>query len=277
MEAMKRRALLLLFCCFLLAPLRASAARDHRPADDSTRSVLEYDLGAIVRTDRTKKEINLVFTGGDFADGGLIIREVLRKQGVKGSFFFTGDFYRKAEFAPVIRGLREDGHYLGAHSDKHLLYASWENRDSLLITRDEFVSDIWNNYAEMKQFGIERDSAPYFLPPYEWFNASISNWCREEGLTLVNFTPGTYSNADWTYPELGKQYLSSDAIYKRILDFEARQHDGLNGFLLLIHIGADPRRTDKLYLKLNELITELKKRGYTFTLLQETIGEASGR
>jgi peptidoglycan/xylan/chitin deacetylase (PgdA/CDA1 family) len=36
----------------------------------------------------------LVFTGGDYADGGPHIRCVLRKRGVKASFFFTGDFYR---------------------------------------------------------------------------------------------------------------------------------------------------------------------------------------
>jgi len=45
----------------------------------------------------------------------------------------------------------------------------------------------------------------------------------------------------------------------------------LNGFILLVHFGTDERRTDKLYNRLDEIITELKRRGYSFTLLNESI------
>lgn len=229
--------------------------------------------GGIFRTDQNKKEINLAFTGHEFADGGEIIRKVLSKHGVQASFFFTGDFYRRPEFQSLITHLKEDGHYLGAHSDKHLLYCAWEKRDSLLVTKAEFVRDLLANYQEIKRFGIERRAAPYFLPPYEWYNDSISTWCRELGLILVNFTPGTSSNQDWTYPELSQQYVSSDTIYQRILAHERRDPHGLNGFILLVHIGTDPRRPDKFYLRLDCLITELKHRGYRFTRFQETIPE----
>jgi hypothetical protein len=53
--------------------------------------------------------------------------------------------------------------------------------------------------------------------------------------------------------------------------YEALKPNGLNGFLLLTHVGTDARRTDKFYQRLDELITTLKKRGYRFTLLQESI------
>jgi len=62
--------------------------------------------------------------------------------------------------------LREGGHYLGAHSDRHLLYCSWENRDQLLVTREEFTSDMLHNYEVMDAFGIAKENAPYFIPPY---------------------------------------------------------------------------------------------------------------
>ncbi|MPM55620.1 hypothetical protein SDC9_102417 [bioreactor metagenome] len=68
-----------------------------------------------------------------------------------------------------------------------------------------------------------------------------------------------------------KNYLSSETIYNRILTYE--DEHSLNGFLLLIHIGTDPKRTDKLYNRLDDLIRELKKRGYEFksinTLLKD--------
>jgi peptidoglycan/xylan/chitin deacetylase (PgdA/CDA1 family) len=231
----------------------------------------EFSFGGIIRTDTTKKEIHLVFTGHEFGDGGEVIRSVLRKHRVKAAFFLTGDFYRNKNFSTLIRGLKSDGHYLGGHSDKQLLYCSWEKRDSLLVSKEEFTADLTANYAEMERFGVRKSDAPFFLPPYEWYNESVSAWTKEFGLTLVNFSPGTYSNADWTIPELGKQYLSSDTIYNRILSYENNHSAGLNGFIFLTHIGVDPRRTDKFYLRLDGLLLELEKRGYTFTLLSAAI------
>jgi peptidoglycan/xylan/chitin deacetylase (PgdA/CDA1 family) len=230
------------------------------------------NYGGMIRTDKTKKEINLVFTAHEFADGAEIIYNTLKKYKIKASFFFTGDFYRNKKFFGIIKKFKKYGHYLGAHSDKHLLYAAWENQDSLLVTREEFINDLVANYTEMKKFGIKKNSAKYFLPPYEWYNQKIVDWCKELGIILVNFTPGTSSNADYTYPEMGRQYLSSDTIFNRILKYEQKDPYGLNGFILLIHFGSDPRRTDKFYNKLDELILELKKRGYKFKLLSEKIG-----
>ena len=118
----------------------------------------------------------------------------------------------------------------------------------------------------MARFGISKKHAPLFLPPYEWYNETISQWTKELGLILINFTPGTSSNADYTTPDMGKRYLSSEKIYARILDYESSSASGLNGFILLLHIGTHPDRTDKFYHKLDALISEMKARGYHFTL-----------
>jgi peptidoglycan/xylan/chitin deacetylase (PgdA/CDA1 family) len=225
------------------------------------------DFGAFIRTDTVAKEINLVFTGHEFADGAYFINDILNKHGIKASFFLTGDFYRNPEFEIIIRTLVADGHYLGAHSDRHLLYCSWEKRDSLLVTRDEFIKDIGDNYSELKKFGIGREDAGLFMPPYEWYNRAIAGWTGEAGLTLINFSPGTSSNQDWTYPGLGSSYISSDTIYNRILSYEKKNN--LNGFILLTHIGTDPARKDKFYYRLDELIRELASRGYSFRRIDD--------
>ncbi|MFA6978793.1 MAG: glycoside hydrolase family 9 protein [Ignavibacteriaceae bacterium] len=229
---------------------------------------VEKSFGGIIRGDKAKKEIHLVFTGDEFADGGETILRTLKKHNVKGMFFFTGNFYRNPKFARLINQLKKEGHYLGAHSDKHLLYCSWEKRDSTLVTREEFLNDLKANVLEMKKFGIDNSSNQLFLPAYEWYNSDISKWCEEVGYTLINFSPGTYSNADYTTPDM-KNYLSADTIMQRILNYEKKDSDGLNGFLLLTHIGTDSRRVDKFYDKLDELIPILKKRGYKFTLFKK--------
>jgi endoglucanase len=223
-----------------------------------------WEHGGIVRGDTTRPELALVFTGDSFAEGMDTVRAILADKGVPASFFFTGNFYRNPDFEAGIRGLLEDGHYLGAHSDRHLLYCDWTNRDSLLVTREEFERDVLDNYIEMERFGIAKEDAPYYLPPYEWYNAQISTWTEELGLTLVNFTRGTRSNADYTTEDMGERYVSSETIYRSILEYETRDPNGLNGFLLLIHIGAGPGRPDKFYLRLPDLLDELKDRGYGF-------------
>lgn len=234
---------------------------------DTSRPV--YSYGGIVRMDTTQRAIYLVFTGHEFADGGESIRKTLHGHGIKASFFFTGDFYRNPSFRSVITGLQADGHYLGPHSDKHLLYVSWENRDSLLVSREEFLRDLNGNYAAMESLGVFRNTPLYFMPAYEWYNDSIAAWCNQTGITLVNFTSGTSSNADYTFPDLGTRYVPSDTILTRILRVERNSPSGLNGFLLLTHIGADPARPDKFYRRLDSLITILRARGYNFRSLKD--------
>lgn len=227
--------------------------------------------GAIIRGDISRKEIALVFTGDEFADGGEIIQKTLKQHNVSASFFLTGNFYRNPSFKSLITTLKDDGHYLGAHSDQHLLYADWEKRDSLLVTKEEFTLDLRNNYKRMAAFGIKKEDAPYFLPPYEWYNAKITQWVREAGLHLINYSSGTRSTSDYTYPEMGERYQSTNEIYQSIMELESKDPHGLNGFILLIHIGTDPRRKDKFYYRLDELLNELKSRGYNFVKIDELL------
>ena len=226
--------------------------------------------GGIIRSNTDKKQISLVFTGHEFADGAKKIRKALTKNNIKASFFFTGDFLRKSKFKSIVKNLKKEGHYIGAHSDQHLQYCQQDNPKSLLIDKFLFLSDLKENYNELAEFDIKKSDARFFIPPYELYNDSISLWCKEAGITLVNFTPGTRSNADYSIPEMREQYYSSDEIYKQILKVEASE--GLNGHIMLFHIGTDPRRTDKFYNKLNTLIVELKNKGYKFVDLSEATG-----
>lgn len=230
----------------------------------------EYQYGGIVRGNKDLKEIALVFTGGDYADGGFQIMSTLERQKIKASFFYTGDFYNNEENQKLISLQVKQGHYLGAHSDKHLLYCDWTNLDSLLVTKDEFTIDLQENYTKMEKFGIKKNDAPYFLPPYEWYNDTISSWTKDLNLQLVNMTRGTLSAADYTTPEM-KNYRNSEVIYNSIINYEEQTEFGLNGFMLLIHIGTHPDRKDKFYYKLDDLIKTLKNKGYRFLKVDELL------
>ena len=228
-----------------------------------------WDEGAIVRGDTTRKQLCLVFTADDRADGADRIITTLDKQGIKGAFFFTGRFLDL--FPDVVRRLVDGGHYVGCHSYGHLLYCDWERRDSLLVTREEFRDDIVKGYEALARYGITPQDAPYMVPPYEWHNTTVAAWAREMGLQLVNFTPGTASCMDYTYPGItgGNAYRDNRWLWDRIMRCE-REHT-LNGHLLMVHLGTDERRVEKFYDRLPALIKELKKRGYTFVPLLDLL------
>ena len=161
---------------------------------------------------------------------------------------------------------------MGPHSDQHLLYCDWTKRDSLLVTKDSLFADFYQNEDAMIALGIkEKDLSQYFIPPYEWWNDAIGRWMDTANIHLFSFTPGTTSNADYTYPEMGKSYRSSASIVNTIKKMHETRPAKLNGVVLLIHAGTDPRRKDKLYDQLDELIVYLKKEGYGFKKINELL------
>ena len=242
--------------------------------EGQTLSKIKKDeYGAIRSGDTSSKKMSIVFTGDEFLEGAGFITNTLSKYKIKASFFLTGKAYRNPSFAKAIKRIKQEGHYLGAHSDKHLLYADWKDRDKTLVSEKEFQTDLENNLLAMEKIGIKRSEAKLFLPPYEWYNTDISKWSEKAGLTLINFTPGTRSTADYTYPAMGDKYIDSERIYQSIVNYEQASGSGLNGFILLIHAGAGPKRKDKFFYRLPEVIEYLKGKGYEVVRVDELLGE----
>lgn len=250
----------------LTYPLSYYQMKGHEAAGMPTKDKNIYVNGGIIKTDPSQKRITLVFTADDKADGADRICSILKKEGIQGAFFFTGKFYEL--YPDVIRRLLSDGHYVGSHSYGHLLYMPWENRDSLLVSKEVFQADMLRSYAKMAEFGITAADAPYFIPPYEYYNATVAAWAKEMGLQIVNFTPGTGSNGDYTTPDM-KNYMSNEFIWNKLMNYESA--NSLNGHMLLIHLGTSDARVEKFYDDLPKLIKELRKKGYSFVPLKEAV------
>jgi len=90
-------------------------------------------------------------------------------------------------------------------------------------------------------------------------------------LKLFCFTPGIRTNADYTYPEMGNTYKSSEWIFQSLKNQLQQDKNAFNGAIILIHAGTDKRRKDKLYNRLDELIDWLKMNGYSFKRIDELL------
>lgn len=251
----------------------ATGAGPVAPAPE--RSDVERREGGIIRGPTSARRLAIVFTGHGYAEGGeTILKELARHKG-KGSFFFTGAFLTNASFQPLIRRIVVQGHYLGPHSDQHVLYCPWEGPKQTLVTQAEFQADLESNLKKIERFGVKRSQIGYFLPPYEHYNQQIVDWSKAMGLAVVNFTPGTRSNADYT-GEADKNFVSSQVIFDSILRKEQQDPNGLNGFILLVHIGSGPGRADKFPARFGELLDTLAGKGYGFVRVDELL-EAGDR
>lgn len=249
-------------CKFLIFFLLSHSLAFAQPSFTGDCKNCSWIKGGIVRDDSTVRKAHLVFTGDEFGEGMRTITRTLKKHQIRGSFFFTGRFFRNPQFSKSIKKLKKHGHYLGPHSDAHLLYCDWTNRDSLLVTKEMFREDMIRNLQAM-DLSFPLQEKRYYIPSYEWWNDSIAIWSNEMNLQVISFTPGVRTNADYTYPEMSS-YKSTEWILGSLRAMLEKNPNALNGAIILVHVGTDPRRKDKLFNRLDELIGILKSQGIGF-------------
>ena len=220
--------------------------------------------GATVKINPGSKTVYLIFSADTAFEGGEFILQTLSKNKTKASFFLTGNCLREKTLEPLIKKIIKQGHYVGGHSDNHLLYAPWENRQKSLVSPDSLINDFRQNMSELEKYGVKTSQLTYFLPPYEYYNHDHVRLIRSMGQIVVNFTPGIRTAADYTTPSMSN-YKSSQELIDQLFAFE--EEHGLNGNIILIHPGTESKRTDKLYLRLDEIIKRLKKKGYNLERL----------
>jgi len=264
---MSRIALLMLigFCVTATArgevPFAANVVRDAE--------------GGVIRGDVEAKRLALMFTGDQFGKSAVPILDALAKRQIKGSFFLTGGFVKQELLRPALRRMVEEGHYVGPHSDSHPLYAPWADRQKSLVTATFFKEDLQKNIDGLRAAGVLIAGDPIlFVPPYEWYNAEQVAWSDAIGVGLINFTPGSGSNRDYAR-EGDRAFVSSQQILDDVLAYEQKDPHGLNGFLLLLHLGSG--RRDPFHPRLGTLCDELSRRGYEFARVDELLAPARAK
>jgi hypothetical protein len=86
---------------------------------------------------------------------------------------------------------------------------------------------------------------------------------------LISFTPGSGSNRDYAREDDGK-FVPSRRIYDDILAYERKDPKGLNGFLLLLHLGSG--RRDPFHARFKALCEALSLRGYELARVDRLLG-----
>lgn len=227
------------------------------------RAVELDGVGCVVACDVDSPVVHFLFSADSTFEGGNFALDVMDSMAITGSFFFTGNFLERPENAAVVSRAVKEGHYVGMHSNRHLLLADWDRARTTLVTVDSMLRDLDSNLVTLNRFE-PRLRPVYTLPPYEWCGAIHAQAYREAGYTPVNPTPGIETCRDYTTPDM-REYMGSAEMLAQLWDYESR--NGLDGALVLIHLGTEDSRTDKLWRHLPAIFDTLQRKGYRISRL----------
>jgi peptidoglycan/xylan/chitin deacetylase (PgdA/CDA1 family) len=230
---------------------------------------------------RSHKLLALTFDGGAHANAADAILDTLRSRRVRATMFLTGNFMRR--YPGLVKRLIAEGHEVGNHTNRHPHLTTWE-QDHTHTTRQGVTESMLRMELRRanKQFrritGV--DLAPIWRAPYGEMNRTICGWAQKEGYVHVSWGQGrtwreNLDTNDWA-PNEHAAYKSPEEVYRKILDHATAGGAGLNGGILLLHLGTVRKNPeDQVHRILGRLIDDLRGQGYDFvpaTVLIEKTG-----
>ena len=163
---------------------------------------------------------------------------ILRKHGVKATFFFVGTWVEK--FPELVRQIAKDGHEIANHGlyHGHPTKMSRDELKRLVLENDRLLAEV----AGGKPPNI-------FAPPYGEFNEHVLSVVGSLGFKTIMWTVDTI---DWKLP-------APEVIIKRVTEKTKP------GTIILMH------PTAPTVAALDQIIEFLKKEGYTLTTVSQII------
>ena len=203
---------------------------------------LNFFVRAICRGDSEARSVALTFDDGPDPTVTQHLLEILRHHQIKAAFFPIGTKARK--YPEMIKQIDQEGHILGNHSFRH---AWWTNF---------LFSGGLDREMRMAQEAIEAavDKVPaYFRPPIGLTNPHLKRALKKNGLSVVGWDVRPFDTT-----------ASAAKVIKRVLK-RVR-----NGSIIALHDTG--RVPGDLACLIDELVTKIKERNFTFNDLTELTG-----
>ena len=189
------------------------------------------------------KTVYLTFDAGYSNENVEKILDVLKSHDVKGAFFILPGIIWYSE--DTVKRMADEGHLICNHSTSHGDMSKIDNIDDF----KKEIKGIEDLYFET--YGLEMSR--YFRAPQGAFSEKTLEFCEELGYTPVFWS---FAYADWD----NNKQMSPEKAKEKIL---SNLHDGM---VLLLH-PTSKTNADIL----DDVITEIESRGYTFGTLDELL------
>lgn len=235
-----------------LPQLEGGAEIDVRPKRPSSNQELQrkYPNILVLRGPLDQKKVALTFDDGPDLTFTPQVLDVLKKHGVKATFFLMGA--RAAALPEMTKRIADEGHVIGNHTYWHpKLYEETLERVHWEVTStDEAIENIVGYRPKL------------FRAPYGGLTEPIVEFLGEMGYTIVGWT---VDSEDW-------KQLSAEEVKRNVLD---HIHPGA---IVLFHSGGHwTQNLGGMVEALDEIIPTLKQQGYEFVTVPELVGVSISR
>jgi peptidoglycan/xylan/chitin deacetylase (PgdA/CDA1 family) len=183
---------------------------------------------ALWRMDRRERAVYLTFDDGPIPESTPFILDILRRFGVRATFFVVGDNVRK--YPDLFQRIIDEGHLVGNHTHNHISGFRHTVRDYM--------------------FNVEKANAyirsHFFRPPHGWMRLAQYAWLSRR-YKVVMWDVVTRDYSKWMTPD---DIVNNVKRYVR------------NGSIITFHDSL--KAIDKLHTALPQSLQWLTEQGYAF-------------
>ena len=265
--------------------LQFRAFEHNKTITDFAEMTIEYRIPEISsrtlnvsRGDPAYTAMSLTFDGGSLANNAHEVLDILQQKGVTTTMFLTGEFIRKNP--DVAQRIVSDGHEVGNHmlSHRHLTSYAHNSRHETLpdLTFELFKNELTRTdslFQEVTGMPMKK----FWRAPFGEINQEILVWAASMGYRHISWTHSgssgmTMDSHDWVNNKESELYKSADEIRDALFQFEAIDENGLNGAIVLMHLGST-RNTENLYKSLPDIIDGFREKGYMLEPVSELVSQ----
>jgi peptidoglycan/xylan/chitin deacetylase (PgdA/CDA1 family) len=237
-----------------------------------TANYLARDLS---RGSIERKQVSLTFDGGSTDNATAQILDILKENQLHVTIFLTGGFIEK--FPEITKRIVQEGHEVGNHTWSHPHLTSFANNkrnETLPNVNREFLQDQLNRTAKLFEQVTGAKMAPFWRAPYGEHNAEIRQWAAELGYRHVGWTKGrswqeSMDTMDWVADTTSGAYHTAEEILAHLMKMTENEVNGINGGIILTHLGSERQDGDHFYTVLPRLIAGLREKNYTLVKVSE--------
>jgi peptidoglycan/xylan/chitin deacetylase (PgdA/CDA1 family) len=227
-------------------------------------------LDNIVQGNPAFPEVAITFDAHSYSNIAPEIIHILKKEGVASTFFLTGKFIDKNP--ALVKRIVSEGHEVANHTDTHprlTTYKDNRRQRTLRSVKESYLRQELKRAAEKFYSLTGKEMAPYWRAPYGEHNPEIRKWAKDSGYLHIHWTNGRnwregLDTIDWLADPNSQAYTSSKETKERILKNVS------NGSIILMHLGTK-RKKDPIHKRLEEMIEELRLKGYKLVTISELI------
>ncbi|MFB3851486.1 MAG: polysaccharide deacetylase family protein [Acidobacteriota bacterium] len=217
-----------------------------------------------------KKTILLTFDGGSNDNATDTIIKTLEESKVKATIFLTGEYIKK--YPEKVRRLLASGNVIGNHTYSHphlTTYSFNEKQATLPGIKKETVIEQLKKTETLFESVTGAKFSRFWRAPFGEKNSEILKWAYEAGYRHVHWTP-KLDTLDWVADKSSPLFREPRQILMKILKESEKGEMQLDGGIVLMHLGSEREGELRADTILEELISNLKSKGYTFITVEET-------